>query len=54
MANIDDEVHGIYDTNKGVHDEAMDVGDVRSAVQDIGVKVIGGAQVIPKQSFASS
>jgi hypothetical protein len=54
MANVDDEVQGVYDTNKGVHDKAMDVGDIRSAVQDIGVKVVDGAQVIPKQSSASS
>ena len=54
MANVDDEVQGVYDTNKGAHDKAMDVGDVRSAAQDIGVKVIDGAQVIPKQPSPSS
>jgi hypothetical protein len=50
MANVDDKVQGVYDTNKGAHDKAKDVEDVRGAVQDIGAKVIDGAQVIPKQS----
>jgi hypothetical protein len=50
MANVDDK-----DTNKGVHDNVMDVEDVRSAAQDIGAKIIDGAQqVIPNQSFVSS
>ncbi len=54
MANVDDNVQGVYNTNNGIHDRAMDVEDPRGAVQDIGAKVIDGAQVIPKQSSASS
>jgi len=49
MANVGDKVQGVYDTNKGIN-----VEDVRSAVQDIGSKVIDGAQVIPNQSSVSS
>jgi hypothetical protein len=54
MANVDDKVQGVYDANKGVHDKAMDVEDVRGAVQNIGAKVISGAQVVPNQSSASA
>jgi hypothetical protein len=56
MANVDDKVQGVYDTNKGVHDKAMDVGDVRGAVQNIGAKVIDGVQleVVPNQPSASA
>jgi hypothetical protein len=50
MAKVDDKVQGVYDSNNGTHDKAKDVEDVRGAVQDIGAKVIDGAQVIPKQS----
>ena len=43
----DDTVKGIYGTQEGVSDGAMDVEDVRHVVQDIGTRVIDGAQVIP-------
>lgn len=49
----DDTVKGIYGTQEGVSDGAMDVEDVRNAVQDIGTRVIDGAQVIPNQSSTS-
>ena len=54
MANVDDKVQGMYDTNKGVHDKVMDVEDVGGAAQDIEAKVIDGAQVlVPNQLSAS-
>lgn len=39
-------VEGIYDTQERVSG-ATDVEDARNAVQDIGVRVINGAQVTP-------
>ena len=46
MANVDDKVQGVFNTNKGVHDKVMDVEDLGGAAQDIEAKVIDGVQVV--------
>jgi hypothetical protein len=48
---IDDKVQRVHGTLESFHNRAIDVGDVRNTVQDIGSRVIDGAQVIPNQSF---
>ena len=53
MANVDDKVQGVYDTNKSVHDKVMDVSDVGGAAQDVEAKAVDGAQVVPNQLSAS-
>ena len=43
---IDDEVQHVQDTKEDVRSRINDVDDVRNTVQDIGARVINGAQVI--------
>ena len=51
---IDDKVQRVHDTQERVRKGAIDVDDVRNIVQDVGARVVDGAQVIPNQSFAPS
>ena len=48
---IDDEVQHVHDTREAVRNREIDVDGVQNTVQDIGSRVINGAQVIHNQLF---